>query len=282
MINCFSFNKRYCILPLCFICLQLSAQNAPDSVVLRIHYASQMRFTEDSKDLSPDEKILDIGKYSSHFYSRWAERNWDIADSIFGQGGKLGDYLAAKEKNGFPNSKTPFNVFKNYPIKNVLTYTTRELKDFLYKESMVTPEWEMLVGDTTIVEYACKKAKAVFRGRTWLVWYTMDIPYYDGPWKLCGLPGLILKADDVKGDFMFNCTGIEKGNLQPIVLRNKKYVKCTPEELEKLEVLSLQDPDAFVVKMGYPNMPGFDADGKPLVYKPRIRCLLEYHSETKK
>ncbi|TWV11306.1 GLPGLI family protein [Bacteroidaceae bacterium HV4-6-C5C] len=282
MISSLPFNKRYRILPLCFICLQLSAQNMPDSVVLRIHYTSQMRFTEEQNYLSPDEKILDIGKHSSHFYSRWAERNVDIADSIFGQGGKLEDYLAAKEKNGFPNSKTPFNVFKNYPIKNVLTYTTRELKDFLYEESMVTTKWEMLMGDTTIAGYPCKKAKTVFRGRTWLVWYAMDIPYYDGPWKLCGLPGLILKADDVKGDFMFNCIGIEKGDFKPIVLRNKKYVKCTPEEMEELERLSLKDPDAFVAKMGYPKMPGFDANGKPLVYKPRIRCLLEYKSEATK
>lgn len=141
---------------------------------------------------------------------------------------------------------------------------------------MVMPKWEMLSGDTTIVGYPCKKAKTTFRGRTWIVWYTMDIPYHDGPWKLYGLPGLVLKANDIKGDFIFNCIGIEKGKMQPIILRKAKYVKCTPEELEKTERLSLSDFDSFVAKMGYSKMQGFDAQGRPLVHKLRVPCLLEY------
>jgi len=257
-------------------CLQLEAQDVSDSVVLRIHYTSQMRFTEDSKDLSPDEKILDIGKYASHFYSRWAERNRDIHDSVFSRGGKLEDYYAVIDKSGFPNSRTRFNVFKNYPQKNKLTYTSDHLRDFIYEEPMVMPKWEMISGDTTIVGYPCKKAKTTFRGRTWIVWYAMDIPYHDGPWKLYGLPGLILKAYDVKGDFIFNCIGIEKGKNQAIVLRKTKYIKCTPETLEENERLSAKDVDLFIVKMGYPKLQGFDPQGKPIVRKPHIPCLLEY------
>ncbi len=264
------------LLLLYIICFSLDAQDIRDSVALRIRYASQMRYSEELKNLSLDEKILDIGKYSSHFYSWWAERNQDIHDSVFSKGGKLEDYFAAIDKSGFPNSKTRFNIFKNYPHKGILTYTVRELKPFLYEESMVMPQWEMLSGDTVIVGYSCKRAKTTFRGRTWIVWYAMDIPYHDGPWKLYGLPGLILKADDVKGDFIFNCIAIEKGNTSPIVLRKVKYIRSTPEEIEKNERLFLGDFDAWVTKMGYPKMQGFDAQGRPLVRKPRVPCLLEY------
>ena len=275
----------------CFLCtvffcsaafLQLKAQDVPDSVVLRIHYTSQMRFTEDSKDLSPDEKVLDIGKYASHFYSRWAERNQDILDSVSRKGAGLSDYSAVVDKSGFPNSKTPFNVFKNYPRKYRLTYTTTEIKDFLCEEPMVMPKWEMISGDTTIVGYPCKKAKTAFRGRTWIVWYAMDIPYHDGPWKLYGLPGLILKAYDVKGDFIFNCIGIEKGKNQPIVLRKLKYIKCTPEVLEENIRLSHSNVELFMTKMGYPNIQGFDTNGKPIVHKSHIPCLLEYRLKDKR
>lgn len=272
----------YILLLSCIISLRLSAQEQPDSVVLRIHYASQMRFTEDSKGLNPDENILDIGIHSSHFYSRWAEKNRDIYDSVFSRGGKLEDYYAAINKDGCPRSKLRYNVFRNYPQQGRMTYTKNMVKNFLYEESMMMPTWKMLAGDTVIVGYPCKKAKTSFRGRTWIVWYAMDIPYHDGPWKLYGLPGLILKADDAKGDFIFNCIGIEKGKKQPITLRKAKYVKCTPESLEELERLSLKDPDAFVAKMGAPKMPGFDAQGRPLVYKPRVPCLLEYRLNDKK
>ncbi len=270
------------LLLLYIICFNLDAQDIQDSVVLRIQYTSQMRYYEDSKDLSPDEKILDIGKYSSHFYSRWAERNRDIYDSVFSRGGKLEDYYAAIDKSGFPNSKTRFNVFKNYPEKGKLTYTNHDLRYFIYDEPMTMPIWEVLRGDTMIVGHSCKKARTTFRGRTWIVWYAMDIPYHDGPWKLYGLPGLILKAYDVKGDFIFNCIGIEKGKNQPIVLRKAKYIKCTPETLEENERLSAKDVDLFILKMGYPKAQGFDAQGKPLVRKPHIPCLLEYRLKDKK
>lgn len=262
--------------------LCLNAQEISDSVMLRICYTSQMRYSEELKELSQDEKILDIGSHSSHFYSRWAERNQDIHDSVFSRGGKLEDYYAAIDKSGFPHSKTRFNVFKNYPIKNILTYTVKNLRFFRYEEPMTTPKWEMINGDTVIVGYHCKKAKTTFRGRTWIVWYTLDIPYRDGPWKLFDLPGLILKANDTKGDFIFNCIGIEKGNMRPIVPRKVKYLKSTPEEIEKNERLFLSDFDAYIAKMGFPKMQGFDAQGKPLVQKLRVPCLLEYRLKDKK
>jgi hypothetical protein len=38
----------------------------------------------------------------------------------------------------------------------------------------------------------------------------MDIPVNAGPWKLHGLPGLILKANDDRQHYVFECNGIEK------------------------------------------------------------------------
>lgn len=33
-------------------------------------------------------------------------------------------------------------------------------------------------------------------GRDWVAWFTNDIPIQDGPYKFCGLPGLIIKIED--------------------------------------------------------------------------------------
>ena len=268
-------SKNLFIIVCCFA-MHVSAQSEMDTTVLRVSYDSKMRYTEDGKNLSDDEKVLDIGKHSSHFYSRWSECNKAISDSIFGRGGTVQDNRSELEKTGFPDSETPFHVFKNYPKKGLLTYTDKVFKSFIYEEPMEMPDWKLSEGDTVVLGYHCKKAQTTFRGRTWNVWYTMDIPYSDGPWKLYGLPGLILHAADAKGDFIFDCIGIKQGNMGPIVLRKEKYINCTPQEFEKNRRSSFEDPDSYMTKMGFPNIQGYDAKGRPIVHKPQVPCLLEY------
>ena len=53
-----------------------------------------------------------------------------------------------------------------------------------------------LTGDTlTVSGYLCGQATATFRDVEWRVWYTEEIPSSAGPWRLRGLPGLIIKAE---------------------------------------------------------------------------------------
>ena len=54
----------------------------------------------------------------------------------------------------------------------------------------------MLTDDTlTVSGYLCQQATVTFRGVGWAVWYTEEIPSSAGPWRLRGLPGLIVKAE---------------------------------------------------------------------------------------
>ena len=53
-------------------------------------------------------------------------------------------------------------------------------------------------------------ATADFRGRRWTAWFATDIPVSDGPWKLGGLPGLILEAYDEGQQHVFTAVGLER------------------------------------------------------------------------
>ncbi len=64
-------------------------------------------------------------------------------------------------------------------------------------------KWTLLDDTLTIKDYLCHKAQTAYGGRTWTAWYTEDIPTTAGPWKLNGLPGLIVKAEDAEGTFSF-------------------------------------------------------------------------------
>ncbi len=60
-------------------------------------------------------------------------------------------------------------------------------------------------------------ATSDFRGRHWTAWFATDIPVSDEPWKLGGLPGLILKAYDKGHQYTFTAVGLERVAEEPIV-----------------------------------------------------------------
>lgn len=69
--------------------------------------------------------------------------------------------------------------------------------------------WELLNETKNINSFNCQKARGNFRGRTYTVWFTNDIPVSLGPWKLNGLPGLILEATDSLKQFQYFAEKIE-------------------------------------------------------------------------
>lgn len=119
------------------------------------------------------------------------------------------------------------NIFKNYPEGN-LTHTEKIAQDwFRYEEEMPQIEWELGDSVKTILGYECHEANAHFRGREWHVFYTEEIPVSDGPWKLHGLPGLIMSATDRNGDYRFTCVGVKAKSVKPIGIYDVPYNNTT-------------------------------------------------------
>ena len=60
-----------------------------------------------------------------------------------------------------------------------------------------TPDivWTLTDDTLTVGGYLCQQATATHRGVAWTVCYTEEIPSSAGPWRLRGLPGLIVKAE---------------------------------------------------------------------------------------
>ena len=123
-----------------------------------------------------------------------------------------------------------FEFLKNYPKNGqTLFQESWALRTYHCIEKAETPDWQLIPDSTTtIIGYPCQLAKTNFKGRTWLAWYAEDIPVSEGPWKLCGLPGLILRAYDAQQQFYLNAIGLED-------LKGKEALKyAKPEEAEKV------------------------------------------------
>lgn len=125
-----------------------------------------------------------------------------------------------------PVKKTYMYVFSN-PAKQTLTVYDKYGEDLgYYTESLSEMKWSM-VNDSvkTILGYECFMAESDYHGRHWKAWFTPEIPMSFGPWKLHGLPGLILKAEANDG-FSFTATGLEQTNrlITPMYLQ-QDYTK---------------------------------------------------------
>lgn len=173
------------------------------------------------------------------------------------------------------NPNTSPRYFKNCPIEGDLTFTGELCIPVTYTEPLPQMDWGLEEGDTTICDYKCQKARTTFRGRTWTAWYTIDIAISDGPWKLCGLPGLILKAEDSKGDFSFSAYKIKKGQEKDIKCEKTGFMKITARQMAKDLTEYYKDANAY-----YEAVTGRKTnvyiEGVEYKQPSRTACLLEY------
>ncbi|MDV6167518.1 GLPGLI family protein [Flavobacterium sp. DG1-102-2] len=93
--------------------------------------------------------------------------------------------------------------------KEMLFFDDIMRNKFLVKDVFPDPEWKITDETKTVAGLQCIKASASFRGREWTAWFTPEIPLAFGPWKLQGLPGIILEAYDSTNRYTFKAVKIE-------------------------------------------------------------------------
>ncbi|NIF05932.1 GLPGLI family protein [Chryseobacterium sp. Tr-659] len=105
-------------------------------------------------------------------------------------------------KKGVVIPKTGFSFTIIQSNENIQYFKLVGMSLLTYKEPVIK-NWR-LVDETKIINTInCKKAEVTFKGRNWIAWYSPEIPLPYGPYKFGGLPGLIIKITDDKGDWDF-------------------------------------------------------------------------------
>ena len=157
-------------------------------------------------DFKTEFLTLMAGKNSSAFY----QANLKTHDSI---GNRNFEYEKAiwedKEARKRIASYEVEALFKNFPKGKVTNHTRHSLISWIYEEEWEKPVWEITDSTSTIGGYECMLAVSDYRGRRWYAWFTPEIAIPEGPWKLCGLPGLILEARDEKNHYQYSAMTIK-------------------------------------------------------------------------
>lgn len=204
-----------------------------DSAAVKCTYKLvSVKDTLHSDDQYTDIQVLLIGnKFSSYYSQRVLDYNEKMAPIVH----KGAQGIEPNTERGcyafcvYCNQKSRQLTVTSYGVLNDLFYAA-------YPDSLQDLQWQIGSAKKTILGYSCQEANVSFRGRQWTAWFTNDIPIPEGPWKLKGLPGLILSANDAQNYFQFTCIGLE--NLQvkvPIKRYSFKENKVTREEYAKRE-----------------------------------------------
>lgn len=205
-------------------------------------------------DMREYHAILEIGDSISKYESYGSYR----LDSVLvgKQQMTLGEYLKLH------NMYRP--DFKEFLLENINTnqlsyYGRVSIDNFMYQEKIPQINWVLSDSTKNICGYLCHQARASFRGRNWIAWYC-DIPKNVGPWKLNGLPGLIIEAQTEDKEHTFTAISVRKSS-SPITIPDKEYFKTTRERFNK----SLADYKANPAK-SWKNSPlaPKDMNGKPM------------------
>ena len=160
-------------------------------------------------------------------------------------------------------SNLQFTIEKDLTNQS-LVYKSRIGRDnYSYPETPVF-EWKILPETVKIGDYQTQKAETKCGGRTWYAWFTQEIPFQDGPYKFSGLPGLIVKVQDAKGDYSFDLMQTKKiaDIYQP--LNRGQIITLSKSKYTDMEKKMQKDPASFVNAQrntggrGGGNRPGMD------------------------
>ena len=149
-----------------------------------------------------------------------------------------------------------------------------------------TPDivWTLTDDTLTVGGYLCQTATCKFRGVAWTVCYTEEIPSSAGPWRLRGLPGLIVKAESKAHTFCLTelrkeASSITAPEHRPDVQR-MKYAKLLKHRNEIYGNRQYaKNPTYYVPDLGgsINNMDVLNHDGQQLVFANGHPLLTKAH-----
>ena len=199
--------------------------------------------SEGRYDYENDDMQLEVGEKVSYFYSAtYRAYEEELRKSVDANNIAIPTSTSAR-------GSISMDFYRNYPTGKS-TYLDKVIREkFRITEPLEQPQWDIIADSTKqILNYDCQMARCTFKGRTWTAWFTADIPLDNGPWKLCGLPGLILRAYDSKQQYIFDCVGMKQaGEAENITYDSKfdKYATATMKEFVEYKTKATPQ-DVFV------------------------------------
>jgi GLPGLI family protein len=245
----------------------------PDTAQILVHYKfSQVRDTNNRTSPYTEDMVLFVGKNASSYksYDRQLQNalfRKQMQEAITNSAD--GNIRLDRHISG---SGTEYYQFINY--RKLVRKEASMMDSYIIDDVLPVLNWHISSDKANFGELHCQKATCHFKGRDYTAWFCADLPVHVGPWKLNGLPGVIVEAYDAKKDIVFKFDRVEKavlgapkpikdrkGRIMPPLADNDDNadpniikvpangIKTTDKELTKLQNAMSKDPNALAQSM---------------------------------
>ncbi|MEO7211236.1 GLPGLI family protein [Mucilaginibacter sp.] len=254
---------------------------SPEMAKATVRYKfSHVRDTTAKDKPYTENMILFLGQSSS------AYKSYDrkLQDALMRK--QVETQMAEQKGSGNVNIKitggkpTTRSEIYQFAATNKLVRKENLITPYLIEEQMPVINWKVTADTATFGTLLCQKATGHFKGRDYTAWFCPDLPFRAGPWKLNGLPGLIVEAYDTNKEVEFKFDGMEQviasdkpavaattpppspegtvirfggpdDNADPnLIALPANAVKASVKEFDKLQAAMRKDPQAFMAAMG--------------------------------
>ena len=191
-----------------------SLREKADTMEMRIMYGFKYVIDTMSGKCLHEPYMLEIGRELTHYYSYNAYMRDSVQSEVYASERSKGmNAFTDITSSVIPEDQTAtyYEIFRCIPSSSRHVLLRVQNTDYCYSEKAEQTEWRLSDRTDTVCGYRCQVAEGQLNGRQWRVSFSTDIPYPYGPWKLEGLPGLILKAEDSEGLLRWEAVGLEKG-----------------------------------------------------------------------
>lgn len=159
----------------------------------------------------------------------------------------------------------------NYPQGKITSVETVPPYRYLTSEKIEKINWTLQAEYDTICGHPCQKATGRYGGRLWTVWFAGSLPTRWGPWRLNGLPGLIMRAVSDDGIHCFECRNVEAVKETVTYSVPEEVIKCSRAKFVKLRNRIFGNPNyvsnpAYYIKWAeLDNVTVFESTGTVIV-----------------
>ncbi|HTE01397.1 MAG TPA: GLPGLI family protein [Mucilaginibacter sp.] len=231
--------------PFLFYCLLLSViavkAQKPETAQVLVHYKfSHLRDTTKREDIYNEAMVLFLGPNASAYKSY----DRQLQEALLKK--QLQEQMAEHPGNINIQRKSMGTNTEYYQFAGTKKLVRKErlINSYLIEEPMPAIDWNIGSDTASFAGLHCQKATGHFKGRDYTAWFCPDLPYHNGPWKLNGLPGVILEAYDAKKDVVFKFDGIE--DLSKMPKAAPVAVNNTPQSADgrKVMIFGMEDANA--------------------------------------